>query len=203
MKHFTNKTQCPANDAGGESYGKCPLSHGVPSIASGGASHGKMIRNAFRWVLAAAALGTISAGASEDKAEGGNYFTRNYEALGPQPLIHNLTTGYLLQCSFLSPRPYCWPKKETVKLSGWEVDKSGGDFEYKPTGGIGVDFRFHSEWIKLVDTSTTAAVTLKHQVARQTEGTLTLEFRFRLPAAMDGACWQLRDLEQAGVSLFT
>ena len=68
---------------------------------------------------------------------------------------------------------------------------------------IGVDFAFHNDWFKLVDTSTSGAITLKHQIARQTEGALTLEFRFRLPAAMDGACWQLRDLEQAGVSLVT
>ena len=120
-----------------------------------------------------------------------------------QPFIRELATGYLLQCSFLSPRPYCWPDENAVMLSGWEVDKSGGHFEYHPTCRYPEGFAFHSDWFKLVDTSTNSAITLKHQVARQTEGALTLEFRFKLPAAMDGACWQLRDLEQAGVSLVT
>ena len=119
------------------------------------------------------------------------------------PLIRELATGYLLQYSFLSPRPYCWPDANTVKLSGWEVDQSGGHYEYHPTCLWPKGFSFHSDWFKLVDTSTNGAITLKHQVARQTEGALTLEFRFRLPAPMDGACWQLRDLEQAGVSLVT
>jgi len=120
-----------------------------------------------------------------------------------QPFIRELATGYLLQSSFLSPKPYCWPDTNTVMLSGWEVDKSGGHYEYHPTCRWPEGFAFHSDWFKLVDTSTNGAITLKHQVARQIEGTLTLEFRFRLPAAMDRACWQLRDLDQAGVSLVT
>ena len=125
------------------------------------------------------------------------------QARASQPFIRELATGYLLQYSFMSPKPYCCPDENTVMLSGWEVDKSGGHYEYQPTCRYPEGFAFHSDWFKLVDTSTNGAITLKHQVARQTEGTLTLEFRFRLPAAMDGACWQLRDLEQAGVSLVT
>ena len=125
------------------------------------------------------------------------------QARSSQPFIRELATGYLLQCSFLSPRPYCWTNDNTVMLSGWEVDQSGGHYEYHPTCRYPEGFAFHSDWFKLVDTSATGAITLKHQVARQTEGTLTLEFRFRLPATMDGACWQLRDLEQAGVSVIT
>jgi hypothetical protein len=123
------------------------------------------------------------------------------QAVKPQPFVRELSTGYLLNCSFLSPRPYCWPKKETVMLSGWDVDKSGGDFEYQPNCIYPEGFGFHSEWFKLVDKSATAAVTLKHQIARQTEGQITLEFRFRMPNLMDGASWQLRDLEKPGVSL--
>jgi hypothetical protein len=60
------------------------------------------------------------------------------------------------------------------------VDKSGGDFEYQPNCIYPEGFGFHSEWFKLVDKSATAAVTLKHQIARQTEGQITLEFRFRM-----------------------
>ena len=129
-----------------------------------------------------------------------------FETAEPTPFLRELATGYLLQYSFLSPRPYCWPDDNTVMLSGWEVDKSGGHYEYHPTCRYPEGFGFHSDWFKLVDTSTNGAIALKHQVARQTGGTLTLEFRFRLASAavmMDGACWQLRDLERAGVSLVT
>jgi hypothetical protein len=120
----------------------------------------------------------------------------------PKPFIRELTTGYLLQYSFMSPRPYCWGGKP-VMLSGWEVDKSGGHYEYQPSCILPSGFAFHSDWFKLVDTSSDGAITLKHKVARQTEGAVTFEFRFKLPTAMEGACWQLRDLEQAGVSLVT
>jgi hypothetical protein len=113
----------------------------------------------------------------------------------PKPFLRDLETGYLLRYFFMSPRPYCWPNRECL-LSGWEVDRSGGRFEFSPNG-----LAFHSDWFKLVDTSSSAALTLRHQIARQTRGKLTLEFRFKLPARMDGACWQLRDLEKPGVSL--
>ena len=119
----------------------------------------------------------------------------------PKPFIRELTTGYLLQYSFLSPRPYCWRDDNAVMLSGWEVDKSGGHYKYQPNCIYPAGFGFHSDWFKLVDTSSDGAITLKHKVARQTAGTVTFEFRFKLPTAMDGASWQLRDLEQAGVSL--
>lgn len=125
-----------------------------------------------------------------------------FEAVAPLPFLRDVTTGYLLQCSFLSPRPYCWPGADCL-LSGWEVDRSGGRFEFQPNCRYPDGFAFHSDWFKLVDTSTNAAITLQHQIARQTEGQLTLEFRFKLPARMDGACWQLRDLTEAGVSLVT
>ncbi|MGD0899580.1 MAG: glycoside hydrolase family 99-like domain-containing protein, partial [Thermoguttaceae bacterium] len=120
---------------------------------------------------------------------------------GPKPFVRDIAVGYLLNYNFLSPRPYCWTKDPL--LSGWEVDKSGGTWACHPGGLMPRDFFFHSDWFKLVDTSTTAAVTIKHQIARQTQGRITLEYRFRLPARMDGACWQLRDMEQAGVSIVT
>ncbi|MCY3018266.1 MAG: glycoside hydrolase family 99-like domain-containing protein [Planctomycetota bacterium] len=119
----------------------------------------------------------------------------------PRPFVCDVKTGYLLQCSFMSPRPYCWTNANTVKVSGWDVDKSGGHFAFQPTGKLPNGFAFHSDWFKLVDTSDKAAITMTHQIARQSEGPITLEFRFKLPAPMDGACWQLRDLKQAGVSL--
>lgn len=124
-------------------------------------------------------------------------------ALPPKPFIREVKTGYLLNCFFLSPRPYCWNDKETVRLSGWEVDRSGGDLQFQPSCEYPKGFAFHSDWFKLVDVSTQAAITLKHQIARQTEGRLTLEFRFKLSAFMDDARWQLRDLDRVGVSIVT
>jgi len=119
-----------------------------------------------------------------------------------EPFIRDVATGYLLNCSFLSPKPYCWPGNDD-RLSGWEVDTGGGRWQYQPNCLFPDGFAFHSDWFKLVDTNRAAAITLKHQIARQTEGPLTLEFRFKLPARMDGVCWQLRDLSQAGVGLVT
>ncbi len=151
-----------------------------------------MIRNGFMtcFMLAALAHGVVCA--AEEK-----------HPSAPKPFIRDVETGYLLNCFFLSPRPYSWPQKETVRLSGWDVDKTGGYFDYQPNCEYPQGFAFHSDWFKLVDTSPNSGITLKHQIARQTNGTLTLEFRFKLPKLMDGACWQLRDLEQAGVSLIT
>ncbi|MFI5380450.1 MAG: glycoside hydrolase family 99-like domain-containing protein [Tepidisphaerales bacterium] len=120
----------------------------------------------------------------------------------PKPFIRDFRVGYLLQYNFLSPRPYCWPGEDAV-LSGWEVDKSGGTWACQPNCHYPDGFAFHSDWFKLVDTSKTAAVTIKHQIARQTQGKLTLEFRFKLPTRMDGAAWQLRDLQDAAISITT
>ena len=119
-----------------------------------------------------------------------------------EPFVRDVVTGYLLNCSFLSPKPYCWRGDDDV-LSGWEVDTGGGRWHFQPDCHYPDGFAFHSDWFKLADTNSAAAITLKHQIARQTEGQLTLEFRFKLPVRMDGVCWQLRDLEQAGVSIVT
>jgi hypothetical protein len=122
---------------------------------------------------------------------------------GPrEPFLRNVTTGYLLNYYFMSPQPYCWQGENTL-LSGWEMDRSGGKIAFQPNCQMPSGFAFHSDWFKLVDTSADAAVTLKHQIARQDDGQITLEFRFRLPTYMDGVCWQLCDLEQSGVGIVT
>ncbi|HEV2438229.1 MAG TPA: hypothetical protein VG077_19740, partial [Verrucomicrobiae bacterium] len=104
----------------------------------------------------------------------------------PAPFIRDVTTGYLLQCSFMSPKPYCWTGADCL-LSGWEVDRSGGHFEFHPNGHYPEGFAFNIDWFELVDTSPHGAITLKHQIAEQTAGPVTLEFRFNLPQRMDGA----------------
>ena len=119
-----------------------------------------------------------------------------------KPFLRDVKTGYLLNYSFMSPRPYCWTKDECY-LSGWQVDRSGGHFEFNPNGHYPEGFGFNIDWFKLVDTNPSAAIIIRHQIARQTKGNVTLEFRFKLPARMDGACWQLGDLQEAGVSLKT
>jgi hypothetical protein len=118
------------------------------------------------------------------------------------PFERDLKVGYLLNYFFMSPKPYCWEKKE-IYLSGWEVDKSGGTFSFSPPGKYPENFAFNIDWFRLEDTSKTKSVNISHQIARQTEGYLTLEFRFRLPKKMDHACWQLKDLKDAGVSITT
>ena len=153
-----------------------------------------MLNKTYRLVLAAATLFTIFAIASHGAP------TRNFH--GPTSFIRDIQTGYLLQCSFLSPRPYCWQGGDSL-LSGWEVDKAGGSYAFHPTCLYPEGFAFNSDWFKLVDTSTNAAVTLKHQIARQTTGKVTLEFRFKLTKRMDGARWQLRDIDRSAVGLVT
>ncbi|MGD0093503.1 MAG: glycoside hydrolase family 99-like domain-containing protein [Planctomycetota bacterium] len=118
------------------------------------------------------------------------------------PFIREMKVGYLLNYSFLSPRPYCWTGNDCL-LSGWEVDRSGGSFTFSPNCRYPAGFAFHSDWFKLLDNSATAAVTIKHQLARQSAGQITLELRFKMPAKMDGVCWQLRDLQEPAVSLLT
>jgi hypothetical protein len=114
----------------------------------------------------------------------------------PRPFVRDLNVGYLLHCNFNALEPYCW-NGGLPKLSGWDTDLSGGTYDYS------YKKEFDHQWFKLTDTSDKAAVTIKHQIARQTAGELTLEFRFRMPVKMDGVCWQLRDLSQAAISIVT
>ncbi|MFV2067126.1 MAG: sulfatase-like hydrolase/transferase [Pirellulales bacterium] len=116
-----------------------------------------------------------------------------------KPLMRDCDTGYLLNCSFRAIRAYPWKRK--VPLTGWETDDRGGIWEASPVGFLPDRFGFHVDWFRLRDTSTDHAVTIKHQIARQTTGVVTWEFRFMMPEIMDGATWQLRDLSAAVVSM--
>ncbi len=120
-----------------------------------------------------------------------------------KPMIRDIEVGYLLNCNFRANRPYMWRKK--VLLTGWETDDRGGIWESNPTGLFGNNqFGFHVEWFRLHDTSAEHAVTIKHQIARQDSGTITLEYRFGLlPKAMDGISWQLRDMNRPAVTVVT
>jgi hypothetical protein len=118
------------------------------------------------------------------------------QAQAPQPMIRHLDTGYLLHYNFNALTPYSWGKS-APKISGWDVDQSGGKFDFSPKDG------FDLQWFKLIDTSDKAGFTIKHQIAEQTAGELTLEFRFRMPMKMDGVSWQLRDMTQAVINITT
>ncbi|KKK77028.1 hypothetical protein LCGC14_2857720, partial [marine sediment metagenome] len=115
-----------------------------------------------------------------------------------KPLLRDCDTGYLLNCRFSAIRPYTWA--ETPFLTGWETDDRGGVWESSPVGFLS-DFGFHVDWFRLNDNSTDHAVTIRHQIARQTSGVVTWEFRFAMPQIMEGAAWQLRDMDAAAVSL--
>ncbi len=112
-----------------------------------------------------------------------------------KPLIRDIAVGYLLDCNFWALSPYINPAD--IRLSGWDTEMNGGSMDYSPKNEMSLD------WFKLVDTSEKKPVVIRHQVARQAEGPVTLEYRFKLPSRMDGAAWELRDLEQAGVRLVT
>lgn len=119
----------------------------------------------------------------------------------PTPLLRDLQTGYLLNCTFRAITPYSW--NQTPLLSGWETDPSGGGWQEIPSGFFPTNFAFNVVSFCLQNTNNQYAVTIKHQIARQTAGKVTWEFRFMLPAAMDGAAWQLRDLSNSAVSIIT
>jgi hypothetical protein len=111
----------------------------------------------------------------------------------------DVRTGYLMNYTFRAIRPYIW--KQQPLLTGWETDTSGGTWQSSPSGFFPDGFAFHTDWFKLHDTSSERAVTIRRRIARQTEGKITWDFRFMLPRVMEGATWQLRDLDAAAVGL--
>ena len=115
------------------------------------------------------------------------------------PLIRDVRTGYLMNCTFRAIRPYIW--KQVPLLTGWETDARGGTWESSPSGFFPDGFAFHKDWFKLRDTSAEHAVTIRRRIARQTEGKITMEMRFMLPGSLEGAAWQLRDLDDVAVGL--
>ncbi len=121
------------------------------------------------------------------------------DAAEDAPLVREVHTGYLLDCTFRAIRPYIW-KAEPI-LTGWDTDARGGGWESSPAGFLPDSFAFHKDWFKLQDISPEYAVTLRHKLARQTEGRISWEMRFMLPGPLNGATWQLRDLNDVAVGL--
>ncbi|MDI4649065.1 OmpL47-type beta-barrel domain-containing protein [Cohnella hashimotonis] len=76
--------------------------------------------------------------------------------------------------------------------SGWDIRKAGGSV----TGA-------YNNWFKITDTNATLPVSMQRAFVAQSGGVLTLEFRFKLSAGMDGAKWQLGDNDTEAVSIVT
>lgn len=87
--------------------------------------------------------------------------------------------GYLLNERFWAVNTYL--DAATRKLSGWDVDLSGGTFLHQGLNEkSGVDFsgKFF-DWFRLEDVSETDSVAISHRIARQKHGKIVLEFRMK------------------------
>ena len=84
-----------------------------------------------------------------------------------------------------------------LKLSGWETDFSGGKMDVYPKNEMSLN------WFKLADTSSEASESIRHLIARQTNGLLTFEFRFKLPKITDDISWGLLGLDGNGIVIKT
>jgi len=76
--------------------------------------------------------------------------------------------------------------------SGWDIRKAGGDVSYA-----------YNNWFKISDTNETLPVSMRRAFNEQSEGSITLEYRFKLSTAMDGSKWQLGDNNTDAVSIVT
>jgi hypothetical protein len=143
-------------------------------------------RRRFLQLLAAAGVVAAKPGFSQSSGE----------TLGTgRPFVRDIAVGYLLTCNFWALSPYI--NQADIRLSGWDTDLAGGGIDYSPRNEMTLD------WFKLMNKGENKAVSIRHRWARQSEGAVTLEYRFKLPSQMDDAAWELRDLEDAGVSITT
>ncbi|MCU6794024.1 glycoside hydrolase family 99-like domain-containing protein [Paenibacillus sp. WQ 127069] len=78
-----------------------------------------------------------------------------------------------------------------IVASGWDVRKAGGSLSYS-----------YNNWFKISDTSNLLPVSMTKKIREQHSGSITLEYRFKMPSIMNGVKWQLRSGEIEGVSLF-
>jgi len=103
----------------------------------------------------------------------------------------DMPVGYLLNSRFWAINTYA--ALQPLKLSGWEVDTVGGGRFSHQGLECGRNHKFF-DWFRLEDTSTTAAVSLTHRIARQEKGEIVLEYRMRLdPLTQKGVAVMLMD----------
>ncbi|TXK77662.1 hypothetical protein [Paenibacillus sp. N3.4] len=74
--------------------------------------------------------------------------------------------------------------------SGWDVKRAGGSISYS-----------FNNWFKISDTSDVLPVSMNKKIRSQSSGTLTLEYRFKMPSVVNGVKWQLRSGATECVSL--
>ncbi|WP_248927470.1 OmpL47-type beta-barrel domain-containing protein [Paenibacillus hamazuiensis] len=95
--------------------------------------------------------------------------------------------GYLIDEDFSFP--YARDPGE-VKVSGWDIRRAGGSVSYG-----------YVNWFKITDGSAVLPVSMNRKFVAQSAGTVTLEFRFKPAAAMDGTKWLLRSDSTDAVSV--
>ncbi|WP_138752229.1 Ig-like domain-containing protein [Paenibacillus sinopodophylli] len=97
-------------------------------------------------------------------------------------------SGYLVDESF----SYTHNVTMDVLPSGWDVRKAGGSLSSS-----------YLNWFKISDTNATLPVSMRRLFVEQNEGAITMEYRFKLSAIMDGVKWQLSSNDTEAVSIVT
>lgn len=122
----------------------------------------------------------------------------------PSAVPRDLNAGYLLNANFWALNTYISPNVR--KLSGWEADCSGGSFTHNglnvngPPGSSATFFN----WFRIDDTNSAAAVSLKHRIASQSFGKITLEYRIEFVTnKMEGVEVQLLHGTNKAVNIIT
>jgi hypothetical protein len=106
-----------------------------------------------------------------------------------QPVPRVVTFGDLMDEKFGLLKVY---GSNETRLSGWDLEKSGGSFDYS-----------YYNWFKINDTNDSAPFIMKKRFVKQTMGKTTWEFNFRLTNKMDGVKWQLRNGDTPVVVILT
>lgn len=131
------------------------------------------------YMLAASTFNLPAAAAEE------NYSTANSHR------ENNLSKAeYLLDEDFSFLAPSTAPND--VKISGWDVKSAGGSLSYQ-----------YYTWFKVSDTSNLLAVSMDKKFNKQSNGKITLEYRFKPTTVIDGLRWELRSGNTVSVNVYT
>lgn len=113
-------------------------------------------------------------------------------SFGSAPEIpREVKVGYLLHADFSVLLSYGAPIDQKP-LSGWETDRSGGDW-----------FEKSFEALRICDTSTSEAVTMQKRIVNQLSGKIVMDLKFTQLELMDGVTWQLRSGSTPAVKIVT
>ncbi|NOU69242.1 hypothetical protein GC096_35075 [Paenibacillus sp. LMG 31461] len=99
-----------------------------------------------------------------------------------------------LQRVDLVDESFSFPNNNTMDVlpSSWDIRKAGGSLSSS-----------YLNWFKISDTNATLPVSMRREFVQQNEGAITLEYRFKLSAIMDGVKWQLSSNDTEAVSIVT